>query len=170
MTRRGMLLVPLGVALSAGGGFFAMLRGLSRHTFDPRGVPSPLVGKPVPPFALAGMTDADLTHGKRPVLVNFFASWCAPCVEEAPVLLALHNSGTELFGIAYKDKPADTDAFLARHGNPFTRLTADQPGAVAIDWGVSGVPETFLVTDGIIRWHFAGALTPDIVDGVLQAA
>ena len=170
MTRRGLLLVPLGVAVAAGGGFFAMLRGLSRHTFDPRGVPSPLVGRPVPPFALAGLTDADITRSTRPVLVNFFASWCAPCVEEAPVLMALRNAGTELFGVAYKDKPANVDAFLARNGNPYTRLTADQPGTVSIDWGVSAVPETFLVTDGIVRWHYAGPLTPDVIDGALQTA
>ena len=170
MNRRGLLLVPLAAAVAVGGGFFAMLRGLSRHTFDPREVPSPLVGKPVPPFKLDGLTDADLRGSTRPLLVNFFASWCAPCVEEAPVLMSLREAGTEIVGVAYKDKPADTDAFLARHGNPFARRTADQPGVVSIDWGVSGVPETFLVSKGVVRWHFAGALTPEVVDGGLLPA
>ncbi len=158
--RRLLLLAPLGAAVLAGGGFLAMLRGMVAGKFDPRAIPSPLVGKRVPPFALPGLSDADLATGQRPVLVNFFASWCEPCIQEAPALMALKQDGVTLIGIAYKDQQADTQRFIAEHGDPYSTLAADVPGRVAIDWGVTGVPETFLIDPGgVIRWHFAGPLT-----------
>jgi len=99
VNRRQMLLAaPLGVAVLGGGAFYAMLRGMAAGTFDPRGVPSPILGKPMPPFDLPaqppgqGFSSADLGQGK-PVLINFFASWCAPCVEEHPALMALAQTG-----------------------------------------------------------------------------
>ena len=74
-----------------------------------------------------------------------------------------------IWGIAYKDRPDATDAFLARHGNPYVRLARDQPGRVAIDWGVTGVPETYLIdAEAIVRWRFAGPLAPDIVEHEVQ--
>jgi len=164
------MLAPFGVAVAAGTGFFAMLRGAQKGTFDPRGVPSMLIGHPPPPFVLDGLTDADLRGAKRPVLVNFFASWCAPCIEESSVLLDLKNAGADLIGIAWKDHPADTDRFLATHGDPFARRTADPTGTVAIDWGVTGVPETYLVSGGIVRWRWTSALTPDSVREALLPA
>ncbi len=161
--RRLLMLAPLGIAGVVGVSFFAMLRGLQSGEFNPRGVPSPLLGHHVPPFRLPGLTDADLVTG-RPILVNFFASWCVPCVEETPVLLDLKQGGVTLIGIAYKDKPRATAAFLARHGDPYARVSADAPGTVAIDWGVSGVPETYLVDPrGIVRWHYALPLTESVV-------
>ncbi len=165
MNRRWLLAVPLAVAGGAGVAFWEMLRGMSRGTFDPRSVGHPLVGKPVPPFDLDGFTDADLRAGGKPVLVNFFASWCQPCIVEAPVLDALGKTGAPLFGIAYKDKPSDTAAFLTRHGDPYRRIAADAKGRVAIDFGVTGVPETFLVDpSGIVRWHYSGPLSESVVD------
>ncbi len=173
-TRRLLLLAPLGIAVAGGAGFYAMLRGMTAGTFDPRGVPSMLVGRRVPPFSLPGLpgspslSDADLATGTHPVVVNFFASWCVPCIEEVPALAMLRDAGVTLVGIAYKDQAAKTAAFLDRHGNPYTRLAADAPGQVAIDWGTTGVPETFVIDKaGIVRWHFAGPLTPAEVDGAI---
>ncbi len=152
-----------------------MLKRMQEGKFDPRGVPSQLVGKPVPEFTLPGQpphegfSTADLQGVGRPVLLNFFASWCVPCVEEAPVLMALKQQGVPLWGIAYKDAEAATAQFLRRYGDPFTRIARDEPGRVAIDFGVYGVPESYLVdAKGIVRWRYAGGLTSDIVAQELQ--
>jgi cytochrome c biogenesis protein CcmG/thiol:disulfide interchange protein DsbE len=173
--RRAMLLAPVALAGAAGIGFFAMLRGMGTGEYDPRGVPSALLGKPAPDFALPPLEGADRPalaaadlRGERPVLVNFFASWCVPCVIEHPQLMRLARDGVPVLGIAYKDKPADSLGFLRRHGNPFARLGVDQPGRVAIDWGLYGVPETYLVDKaGIIRWRWAGPLTDEVLDNQL---
>jgi cytochrome c biogenesis protein CcmG, thiol:disulfide interchange protein DsbE len=170
MNRRLLLLAPFGAVVAAGLGFFAMLRRETEGKFDPRGVPSMLIGKHVPPFTLPGepgFADTDLAG--KPILVNFFASWCVPCVEEAQVLMELKSSGTPLYGIAYKDKPEATAAFLARHGNPYARIARDEPGRVAIDWGVTGVPETYLIDkDGIVRSRWVGPLTAQSVAAEVQ--
>ncbi len=108
------------------------------------------------------MSAADLRGPfPAPVVVNFWASWCVPCIVEHPQLMRLKRDGVPVFGINYKDKPADAAAFLARHGDPFARLGRDEPGRVAIDWGVYGVPETYLIDrQGIIRWRYAGPSRP----------
>lgn len=169
--RRLLLLGPLGGAAVLGGGFWAILRRMDAGSFDPHLVPSPLLGRPVPDFDLPGFNRADLLAQHRPVLVNFFASWCIPCLEEAPELARLAQGGVPLWGIAYKDKPGNVTQYLAQHGDPYARIAHDDPGRTAIDWGVYGVPETFLVdAGGIIRWKFAGALTPQIVAGELRPA
>jgi cytochrome c biogenesis protein CcmG, thiol:disulfide interchange protein DsbE len=171
--RRLLMLAPLGLALAGGAGFYAMLRGLGSGSYDPRGVPSALLGKPAPAFALPGLDDAglpplsnaELAGLPGPVLVNFWASWCVPCIVEHPQLMRLSRDGVPVFGINYKDKPADAAAFLSRHGNPFRRLGRDEPGRVAIDWGVYGVPETYLLDrGGIIRWRWPGPVTPEVLD------
>ena len=174
--RRLLLLAPLGVAAVGGTAFWTMLSRMETGAFNPRGVPSPLIGKPVPDFALpaqapdgAGFASTDLRAAGRPVLVNFFASWCVPCVIEHPQLMALSREGLPIWGIAYKDKPDAAGGFLARHGNPFARVARDAPGQVAIDWGVYGVPESYLVdAQGLIRWRYAGPLTPEIVADQLR--
>jgi cytochrome c biogenesis protein CcmG/thiol:disulfide interchange protein DsbE len=174
MNRRTLLLAPLGIAAVAGVAFTVLLRRMGEGRYDPRGLPSVLIGKRLPAFALPGVhgdgfSDADIAAVRRPVLVNFFASWCAPCVEEAPVLADVSQAGVPIWGIAYKDQPDATDAFLARHGNPYVRLARDQPGLVAIDWGVTGVPETFLIdAEAIVRWRLADPLSPQIVEHELQ--
>jgi cytochrome c biogenesis protein CcmG/thiol:disulfide interchange protein DsbE len=177
VVRRWMLYVPLAVSAGAMAGFYAMLRGLGTGGYDPRGVPSALIGQRVPDFTLPpvegspvpALAASDLRGLDRPVLVNFWASWCVPCVVEHPVLMRLSRAGTPIFGINYKDRPADAQAFLTRHGNPFAKLGADLPGRVAIDWGVYGVPETYLVDrTGVIRWRWAGPLTAELLENDLQ--
>ena len=174
--RRSLLLAPLATALAAGGAFAVMLQRMQQGEFDPREVSNPLLGKPVPDFALPpldngqGVARANLAGG-HPVLINFFASWCIPCRIEHPELMRLSQEGLALWGIAYKDKPDAARAFLARNGNPFARVAQDEPGRAAIEWGVTGVPETFLVDGaGIVRWRFPGPLTPEIVAGRLRPA
>jgi cytochrome c biogenesis protein CcmG/thiol:disulfide interchange protein DsbE len=131
-------------------------------------VASRMVGQPVPDFALPaaisgkpGLTSAELARG-GPRLVNLFASWCAPCIAEAPVLLALKQSGVVIDGIAVRDRPADTAAFLARHGDPFERVGEDRDSRVQILLGASGVPETFVVDRaGVIRYQHVGPIGPE---------
>jgi len=170
MNRRILLMVPFAGVLVAGAGFLAMLEREQEGTFDPRAVPSQIINKPVPPFDLPGSPGFSSTDLRgRPIVVNFFASWCIPCVEEAPVLMALKAQGVPIYGIAYKDKPDATAAFLARNGDPYERLARDEPGRVAIDWGVYGVPETYLIDpQGIVRWRHVGPLTQDAVTAGLQ--
>lgn len=172
-SRRALLLAPLGLAVAGGAGFYAMLRGLGTGDYDPRGVPSVLVGRSAPAFTLpplegserAGFTDGDLRDLPAPVLVNFWASWCVPCIVEHPQLMRLAREQVAVYGVNYKDKPADALAFLQRHGNPFGRLGTDQPGRVAIDWGVYGVPETYLLDrKGIVRWRWPGPVTPEVLE------
>ncbi|HEX4872343.1 MAG TPA: DsbE family thiol:disulfide interchange protein [Nevskiaceae bacterium] len=151
-------LIPLALAL----GLVALLGvGL---TLKPGEVPSPLIGKPVPAFALPvlggdGLQDQRLLQG-RPRLVNFWASWCTPCLEEHPLLLRLaREQGVEIIGINYKDEPAAAQAWLSRHGNPFQLILADRLGSAGLDWGVYGVPETFLIgADGRILAKHIGPL------------
>ena len=177
MNRRQVLLAaPFGAALLGGGAFWAMLRGMSAGTFDPRGVPSPITGQPVPTFDLPaqgahqGFRSADLATG-HPVLLNFFASWCLPCAQEAPALMALAKAGLPIWAIAYKDPEDKTAHFIQRYGDPFKRIARDAPGLVGIDFGLSGVPESFLVDgEGVVRWHWPGPLGADVIQNQLQPA
>lgn len=165
MRRRVLFAAPFAVAGAAGMGAFAMLRRMPDGQFDPHAVDAPVLNRMVPEFALPalppgpGFDAAALRAQPRPVLVNVFASWCVPCVEEAEALLAL-STHLPVWGIAYKDPDAAATDFVRRTGDPYARLVADRDGLVAIDWGVSGVPESFLVAPGgRIVWHKAGGLT-----------
>ncbi|MBW7851682.1 MAG: DsbE family thiol:disulfide interchange protein [Rhodospirillales bacterium] len=140
-------------------------------TLNPRELPSALIGKPVPEFALppvqgraAGLSTADLRGEVS--LVNVFASWCAECKREHPFLMELSRSGiVPLHGLNYKDKPADAQGWLDGLGDPYVRTGADLDGRVAIDFGVYGVPETFVIgKDGRIAYKHIGAMTPEIFD------
>lgn len=123
--------------------------------------PDVMTGQRVPATTPDGIPPGYLNQGA--VLVNFFASWCAPCADEQPVLAAIAaDTGVAIAGIVYKDTAVNVEAWLERYGNPFTVVGYDTGGSAAIDWGVYGVPETFLVEDGVIRWRHVGPLTPDI--------
>jgi cytochrome c biogenesis protein CcmG/thiol:disulfide interchange protein DsbE len=141
---------------------------------DPHTIPSALIGKQAPETDLppvsglvdngtpvAGVSTADLM-GKVSV-VNVFASWCVPCRQEHPILEELATvDGIQLIGINYKDKPENARRFLGSLGNPYSRVGADEKGRVSIDWGVYGVPETYIVDpEGTIRYKFIGPLTPE---------
>jgi len=133
---------------------------------NPKEIKSVLIGKPVPVFALPGLkageeglSEADLKTSK-PVLVNFFASWCVPCRAEHDNLMRLaFEKNIPIIGIAYKNAPEKARAFLDELGNPFARTALDRNGRAGIEWGISGVPETFLIDgEGIIRYRHWGPI------------
>jgi cytochrome c biogenesis protein CcmG/thiol:disulfide interchange protein DsbE len=141
-------------------------------TLKPREIPSALIDKPVPDFALppvegrsAGLSSGDLKTG-APSLVNVFASWCGPCRTEHPLLMDIAKSGVvALHGLNYKDKPEAAAAFLRSLGDPYGRTGADRDGRVGIEWGVYGVPETFVVDGaGRIVLKHVGPLTQEVLD------
>lgn len=173
--RRALMLAPVGLAAAAGVGFWVILGRMRSGDYDPHGIPSPLLGKPLPDFTLpplasaTGFSTADVRAAGHAVLINFFASWCIPCVQEAPELNALKAQGIPIWGINYKDKPDAAGAFLQRHGNPYARIATDAPGTTAINFGLYGVPETYFIDrTGIVRWRWAGPLTADISAQQLQ--
>jgi cytochrome c biogenesis protein CcmG/thiol:disulfide interchange protein DsbE len=142
--------------------------GLTRNAAD---VPSALIDKPVPVFSLPPVQGRTLDLSSKDLrgevsLVNVFASWCTACREEHPVFLQLAASKiVPLHGINYKDKPDDAARWLNTMGDPYTRTGADLNGRVAIDWGVYGVPETFVVSaDGRIAYKHIGAVTQEVLD------
>jgi cytochrome c biogenesis protein CcmG, thiol:disulfide interchange protein DsbE len=164
MTRRSLLVALPLLAFAGLAGLFVW--GLQRD--NPKELNSALLGKPAPAFALPGLdgkpglATADLATGK-PVLVNFFASWCAPCIVEHPYLIKLtRDHNLTVYAIAYKDDPKATQALLTRLGNPFSRIGVDRDGKAAIDWGIAGVPETFVVDSrGRIVHRQWGPVTTD---------
>jgi len=142
---------------------------------DPHVQPHALVGKPMPALTLPELDSgrpAPIRAGTEgPILVNFFASWCLPCEVEHPQLMALKAQGVTVVGVAYKDAPANTQAFLARLGDPFAARLVDRDGRAGLEFGVTGVPETYLVSsDGTILAKHTGPLTPDAAEELLNKA
>ena len=162
----------LPLALFAG---FVGLVAMQLYRPAEREVQSAMIGKPIPNFALRaavpdrpGVATADLTDGK-PHLLNIWASWCVPCAAEAPQLEALRRQGAEIAGVAIRDRPEDVAAFLARYGNPYSRIGTDDLSEVQMGIGSSGVPETFVVDGkGIIRYQHIGDIRPEHVPMLLQ--
>ena len=163
------LIAFLGLATIGG----MALHGTLSGTRNPSQLPSVLIGKLAPDLPLPLLQDrqAELSLGRyqgRPVLVNFFASWCAPCRAEAPALEQLSDQ-ISIIGIAYKDRDLDTTEFLHQYGNPFSEIGVDDDGRAGIAWGVYGVPETYLIdATGLILWRHAGPLTRDVIANQLQ--
>ena len=151
-------------------GYFAV--GLTK---DPRLIPSALIDKPVPTFTLPaiegmagkGLASADLKG--RVSVVNVFASWCVPCRAEHPLIEHLAAMKiAAVYGLNYKDAPADASQWLSNLGNPYAEIGADRSGRVGIDWGVYGVPETFIVdAGGRIRHKHVGPVTPQVLENTL---
>ena len=161
--QRLLAALPLVALLAAATVFgFAVMHGAPKR-------PSALIGRPAPPLdlpplpgsALPAPTPADLVGHIS--VVNFWASWCPPCRIEHPALMALaKRQDLTLIGVAYKDAPGEASSYLAHMGNPFAHLGLDADGHVAIDWGVSGVPETFVIgPDGRVLAHQEGPLTDE---------
>lgn len=154
--------IPVGVFIALA---VALFVGLGR---DPALISTPMMGHPVPEFSLPpidgaarGFSDADLKTGGISA-VNIFASWCAPCRQEHPQLMALGQvEGLALYGINYKDDPANARSFLDKLGDPYGAVGADRNGRVSIDWGVYGVPETYFVNGkGEVIYKHVGAILP----------
>ncbi len=154
----------LGLAIIGGLALQGTLSG-NRNTNQ---LPSVLIGKPAPDLSLPllqnGQTELALNaYRGQPLLVNFFASWCAPCRAEAPTLEHLSKK-ISIIGITHKDRPQDTRKFLQQYGNPFVAIGRDDDGRAGMAWGVYGVPETYLIApSGQIKWRHAGPLTRDVI-------
>lgn len=153
--------------------FFAGLAAFMLTQEKDQFVESTMIGQPLPAFALEpafeglpGAAKTDFTG--RPKLLNIWASWCLPCIAEAPQLETLQKQGVEIIGIAIRDKPEDVAGFLAKHGNPYTRIGSDRISEVQLAIGSSGVPETFVIDGkGIIRYQHIGDIRPDDIPKLL---
>jgi cytochrome c biogenesis protein CcmG/thiol:disulfide interchange protein DsbE len=136
---------------------------------NPREVPSPLIGKPAPAFQLPLLAVPDKTFSEKDMLgkvwvLNVWASWCAPCLVEHPQIARLAASGATVVGLNYKDAREDAIPWLARNGNPFVASLYDGAGRIALDYGVYGVPETYVIDrKGVIRYKRIGPVTPEIL-------
>src|SRR5262245_38942911 len=147
-------------------------------SLKPREVPSPLIDKPAPTFALSRLDNPQQSVTPQDLrgqvwLLNVWASWCVACLDEHPVLVEFSKSGAlPIYGLNYKDSPDAARAWLGKHGNPYTVSIVDADGRVGIDYGVYGVPETFLIDkDGVIRFKQIGPVTPEVLrDKILPLA
>ena len=167
--RRRAFVVPLAVFAT-----IAVLLAVGL-TLNPREIPSPLIGKPVPQFELPPVRGRTLGLGTSDLkgevsIVNVFASWCVSCKEEHPVFMQMQRERlVPIHGLNYKDRPEDVEKWLDDMGDPYTRTGADIDGRVAIDWGVYGVPETFVIDrEGRIAYKHIGPVTPKLLDETLR--
>ncbi|PKQ10986.1 MAG: DsbE family thiol:disulfide interchange protein [Alphaproteobacteria bacterium HGW-Alphaproteobacteria-1] len=166
-----LMLAPLIVF----GAFAALaLVGLGRE--NPNELPTALAGRPAPAVQVTPLgegpifDDADL-RGEGVKLVNYWASWCAPCRVEHPNLTGLAAEGVTIYGVNYKDKPGNALGFLAELGNPYAAMGADESGRMALDWGVYGVPETYVIDGrGNIVLRFAGPITERVLENTIRPA
>ncbi len=167
---------PLMIAPPLIFGAFAVLAGIGMFREDPNALPSAREGQPAPPVVLAefpgkqGFDDATLRDGQVK-LVNYWASWCAPCRAEHPNLEKLAQEDIPVYGINYKDKLANADAFLSELGDPYAAIGRDENGRMGLDWGVYGVPETYVIDgDGTIILRFAGPITQRVIESTIRPA
>lgn len=176
--KRILAFLPIGIAVIIGG---FLLWGLNPDR-DPNEIPSVLISQPVPAFDLPpvegletpGLSSTDLAEndGSAPIVVNVFASWCVPCRAEHAVLTRMvREDGIRLMGINYKDKPQDARKWLDDLGNPYERIGSDLDGRAGIEWGISGVPETFVIDGaGTVVFRFVGPVLGDEAIGKLRTA
>lgn len=177
--RLGMAMVPVAVFAA-----IAALFAVALRSGDPSKLPSALIGKPAPEMTLPALTGlregnsavpgfatSDLRRGE-PTVVNFFASWCAPCVQEHPLLMELRaQTSVRIVGINYKDPDPGGRRFLGRYGNPYVAVGVDDSGRAALEWGVYGMPETFVVDGtGKVTLKHVGPLTPQVMGGRILPA
>ena len=160
----------------------AVMFALALRSGDPARLPSALIGKPAPQIVLPGLGSGQSAHALpgfatddlrqgHASLVNFWASWCGPCEQEHPQLFALQAEGVRLYGVNYKDQASAARRFLDRHGNPYAAVGVDGNGRVAIEWGVYGMPETFVVDGkGVIVYKHVGPITPEALEAKLIPA
>ena len=164
---RWLALLPVAVFAGLGGFFLSVL-----YREDPDVLPSTRVGEPAPALSVAelpGRTPLDpaVLRDGEVKLVNFWASWCVPCRVEHPQLETLSDT-VPVYGINYKDDPAKADRFLEELGDPFTAIGADTEARTGIDWGVYGLPETFVVDgDGIVTYRFVGPITASVIEDTI---
>lgn len=165
------LFIPFaGFVLLAGFMFYA-LDLIGDGKYNPRDVPSPLIDKPAPHFSLPLLHEPEKKFTPEDMkgqvwLLNVWASWCTTCLQEHPLFVQLsRNNIVPIIGMDYKDKPEDGKLWLLRNGNPFKVVVSDSEGRIAIDYGVYGVPETYLIDkEGIIRYKHIGTVTPQALD------
>jgi cytochrome c biogenesis protein CcmG/thiol:disulfide interchange protein DsbE len=148
---------------------------VSQLHHDPHYTPAALVGKTIPDETLPSLADGALVKVRDKAapatLVNFFASWCAPCQQEEPTLMALKAQGVHIVGIAWKDDPAKTRAMLGAAGDPYATTLVDRDGHAGLDFGVSGVPETYLIgQDGRVIAKYALPLDPGAAEALMERA
>jgi cytochrome c biogenesis protein CcmG/thiol:disulfide interchange protein DsbE len=160
----GRAWIPLGVFAVLVGFLFVGLK------LDPREVPSPLIDKPAPDFSLPDLHDPDKTLSPADLrgtvwMLNVWASWCVSCRQEHPLLVELSGTGeVPIYGLDYKDKRPEALAWLDHFGNPYVASLMDADGRVGIDYGVYGVPETYVIDkQGTIRYKHIGPLTPRVI-------
>ena len=168
--KRWLALLPL-IAIVLLGVLFA---GYALHR-NPHIEPQALVGKPAPDVTLPALDTGEPTAiratAKGPTLINFFASWCVPCELEHPQLMALKAEGVRIVGVAYKDAPENSRAFIGRMGDPFAVKLIDRDGRAGVEFGTTGVPETYLVgADGRIIAKYTGPLTAETAETLLDKA
>jgi len=157
------------------GGFLVIVGFLGYGLkLDPREVPSPLINKPAPQFKLEQLHKPEQTFTQKEMLgrvwlLNVWASWCVSCREEHPLLVDLARRNiVPIYGLDYKDKRSDALAWLSEMGNPYVLSVMDKDGRVGIDYGVYGVPETYLIDkQGVIRYKQIGPVTPDVIESTL---
>jgi cytochrome c biogenesis protein CcmG/thiol:disulfide interchange protein DsbE len=174
-TRNKRPLWPVALPLAVFGAVVGFLAYMLLDDRDPSAIPSALVGRAAPSVAgpslipdAPAVTDAVFGNGE-PVLVNFFASWCVPCRAEHPVLTSLaRDAGLTIVGVNYKDGNGAGLRFLEELGNPYSQVAVDADGMISLDWGVTALPETFIVDgDGIVVYRHAGPVVPDQRDDLL---